>query len=465
MRLTLSEIMAATGADGDIREHGGLVLEGVSTDSRKAGPGTLFACLPGARADGHDFVAQAVAGGASAVLASRRVLEAASQTPVLLVEDVLKALGRLARFWRRRTRPVVAALSGSAGKTTVKELLAGIAARIDRTVKNPGNWNNQLGLPLSMLAASAEDRIWIQELGISRLGDMEELSAICEPDLAVVHNIGPAHLEGLGDMAGVGRAKAAIFSHLRAGGTGLASMDYPELWAEAQKAMPGVLGMSTSNADAPYFASYLGVDGLNRARVELRLAGENFEVKLPWRGTHLAENALAAAAAAKHLGATAQDIAFGLAGAELPSGRFQAMDEAGWTIIDDTYNANPLSMRRAIETAREMAGERPLILVLGEMGELGGQAATAHEELGLCIAGLGCQHVVFRGSQARQVEKGLSKGNFAGCFQTADTPEAFSGCLGALKRVPGAVLFKGSRSQRMEDYLERFLADIRGGDK
>lgn len=465
MRLTLSEIMAATGADGDIRSHAGLMVEGLTTDSRKTSAGILFACLPGARADGHDFAAQAVANGAAAVLASRPLSELERNCPVLVVADVLKSLGMLARFWRKRTRAVVAALSGSAGKTTVKELLASIAARVDRTVKNPGNWNNQLGLPLSMLAASSEDRIWIQELGISRLGDMEELSAICEPDIAVVHNIGPAHLEGLCDMQGVAKAKAAIFTGLRPGGTGLASMDYPELWVEAKKALPGVLGMSTINPEAPYFGSYKGVDAKGRAIVELTLEGETFLAMLPWRGAHLAENALAAAAVAKHLGATARDIAIGLAEAELPSGRFQVMDEAGWTIIDDTYNANPLSMLRAIETARELAGERPLILVLGEMGELGEETERAHEDLGLSIAGQGCNHVFFRGNTAGLVEKGLSKGDFSGCFQAVNTPEAFAECLLAVKGVPGAVLFKGSRSQRMEDYLERFLADIRGGAK
>ena len=465
MRLTLSEIMAATGADGDIRAHAGLMLDGVATDSRKAGPGTLFACLPGARADGHDFAAQAVANGASAVLASRALPDVEGSAPVLLVADALKALGLLARFWRRRTRPVLVALSGSAGKTTAKEFLASIASRLDRAVKNPGNWNNQLGLPLSMLAASEADRIWVQELGISRQGDMEELSAICEPDIAVVHNIGPAHLEGLGDLRGVGRAKAAIFSGLRPGGTGLASMDYPELWAEAQAALPGVLGLSTVNPEAPYFARYQGVDAKGRARVELTLEGETFTALLPGSGAHLAENALAAAAAAKRLGATSRDIALGLAEAELPSGRFQAVDEAGWTIIDDTYNANPLSMRRAIETARGMAGERPFILVLGEMGELGDESGPAHEELGLCIAGQGCHNVIYKGGQAGRVEQGLSRGKFAGCFRTAQTPEAFAECLEAVRQTPGAVLFKGSRSQRMEEFLERFLADIRGGAK
>lgn len=499
MRLSISEIMAATGAEGDISSCPGLLLESVSMDSRKAGPGSLFACLPGARADGHDFAAQAVAGGAAAVLAARAVPglddiavqgdqaqgdqgqggqerdgREAGPIPVLMVPDVQRALGGLARFWRRRTRPLLAALSGSAGKTTVKELLGSIASRLDRSVKNPGNWNNQLGLPLAMLAATEEDRIWVQELGISRLGDMEELAAICEPDLAVVHNIGPAHLEGLGDLRGVARAKAALFTGLKSGGIGLAGMDYPELWSEAQAVLPRVLGMSTRNPEAPYFARSLGADAQGRTLVELTLEGETFQVLAPWRGAHLAENVLAAAAVAWMMGARPTDIALGVAQATLPSGRFDVRQVAGWTVIDDTYNANPLSMCRAIETARELAGGRPLVLVLGGMGELGEQAASAHEELGRCIAavgqeagraGPGCRSVFFHGEQAGLVEKGLSQGHYQGAFTAVKSPEEFAQCL----RSPafagleggGAVLFKGSRSQRMEDFLDRFLAEIR----
>ena len=476
MRLTLSEIMAATGADGDIRAFSGLVVESVSMDSRKAGPGALFACLTGARADGHDFAAQAVAGGASAVLASRAIpgLDALQggegcPVPVLYVPDVLKALGCLARFWRRRTRPLLVALTGSAGKTTVKELLGSIASRLDRSVRNPGNWNNQLGLPLAMLSATEGDRIWVQELGISRLGDMEELVSICEPDIAVVHNIGPAHLEGLGDMRGVARAKAALFTSLRPGGIGLASMDYPELWSEAQAVLPGVLGMSTHNSAARYFARSLSVNtgenGADRTVIELTLEGETFQVVAPWRGGHLAENVLAAAAAAWLMGARHSDIAKGVAEATLPSGRFDVQHVAGWTVIDDTYNANPLSMCRSIEAARELAGTRPLILVLGGMGELGEQACAAHEALGQCIAAQGCHSVYFQGEQAGWVEQGLCKGGHKGTYTRVESPEAFAGCLRAIHKSDpqgGAVLFKGSRSQRMEEYLDRFLADLRG---
>jgi len=468
MKLTVSEIMAACQAKGDLRPHPDAVVTSVTSDSRAVTPGTLFCCLPGSRADGHDFAAQAASQGAAAILAARELPEISQAPvlpPVLVVEDVMKAMGLLARFWRRRTRATVAALSGSAGKTTAKEFLAAIAKHLAPSIKNPGNYNNQLGLPLSMLAAGDEHRLWVLELGISRQGDMEELAAICEPDLAVVHNIGPAHLEGLGDLAGVGRAKAAVFGFVRRGGACLASADYPELWAAAKAIRPDVLAMSTRDETAPFFCSFKGCNPDGRGIYHLALQGEVFDVVLPCRGEHLAENVLAAAAAANVLGATPQQVSLGLAEAEIPSRRFDVRDEDGFTVIDDTYNANPLSMKAAIDSARGIAGERPLVLVLGEMGELGSEADLAHEDLGQCIARGGCQVVFFKGPKAVHVERGLKSGGFAGSFHPVDTPEEFAQRLDAFRGGEGTVLFKGSRSQRMEDFLERFLASVREGKR
>ncbi len=466
MRLTLAEVMAAVQAAGDVGPWLGLEIASVVIDSRKAGPGALFCCLPGERADGHDFAPQAVERGASAVLASRPVPALAGNVPVLLVPDVTRALGLLARHWRRRVNPVVAALSGSAGKTTAKEMLAAIGQEMGSCIKNPGNFNNQLGLPLSMLAAEASDRLWVLELGISRPGDMEELAAICEPDLAVVHNIGPAHLEGLGNLDGVGRAKAALFGFLRPGGAALANKDYPELWRAAQALRPDVLAMSTRDPDAPYFCAYTGCNPDGMGLYRLFLDGDALDVELPCQGAHLAENVLAAGAAASLLGASREQIALGLSRAALPGGRFAVRRVGGSTVIDDTYNANPLSMRAAIDSARAMAGEKPLVLVLGAMGELGPGALAAHEELGECIAAGGCRLVVFRDSQggeAQAVERGLRQGGYGGEFRAVPTPEDFARAARAGEIPDGAVLFKGSRSQRMEEFLERYLESKREG--
>jgi len=465
MKLTVSEIMAATQAQGDVRAHLAAPVTGVTADSRLANSGTLFCCLPGSRADGHDFAAQAVSKGAPAVLAARALPELSDRAAVLVVPDVLAAMGLLARFWRRRTRPVVAALSGSAGKTTAKEFLASITARLAPSIKNPGNFNNQLGLPLSMLAASEEHRVWVLELGISRPGDMEELGAICEPDLAVIHNIGPAHLEGLGDLAGVARAKAALFGFVRRGGAAVANADYPELWAAARAVNPDVLPMSTKRPDALFHCRFLGCGEGGWGLYHLSLQGEAMEVVLPCRGEHLAENVLAAAAAASILGASPDQIAAGLAEAVPPPRRFDVLDQDGFTVIDDTYNANPLSMRAAIESAGKLAGKRPLVLVLGEMGELGPGSEKAHEQLGESIARGDCRVVFFKGDKAPLVERGLKAGGYTGEFHPVETPEDFAGKVEEMGLPEGAVLFKGSRSQRMEEFVERFMAKLREGKR
>jgi len=465
MRLTVSEVMAATQAVGDVRAHLASQVKLVTSDSREAKAGAMFCCLPGSRADGHEFAVKAADQGAVAVLAARQLPEIADRVAVLVVPEVLNAMGLLARFWRRRTRAVVAALSGSAGKTTAKELLSAIVMRLAPSIKNPGNYNNQLGLPLSILAAEEEHRVWVLELGISRPGDMEELGAICEPDLAVVHNIGPAHLEGLGDLEGVARAKAALFGFVRPGGVSLANSDYPELWAAAKSIREDVIPMSTKNHSAPFHCRFLGCDPNGRGLYHLILQGEGMDVVLPCRGEHLAENVLAAAAAANILGASAEQIAAGLSEAVLPSRRFDVSDLGDFTLIDDTYNANPLSMKAAIESSRKLAGERPLVLVLGEMGELGSEADLAHEELGLCIARGDCDVVFFKGDKASQVERGLKLGGFKGDFHPVETPDDFAGKFENMDVSEGTVLFKGSRSQRMEDFLDRFKAKLREGKR
>jgi UDP-N-acetylmuramoyl-tripeptide--D-alanyl-D-alanine ligase len=189
------------------------------------------------------------------------------------------------------------------------------------------------------------------------------------------------------------------------------------------------------------------------------------DVVLPCRGEHLAENALAAAAAASVLGASADQIASGLSEAVLPSRRFDVSDIGGFTVIDDTYNANPLSMNAAIASARKIAGKRPLVLVLGEMGELGPESERAHEELGECIARGDCDVVFFKGGKAPHVARGLKSGGFKGDFHPVETPEDFAGKVEEMDVPQGAVLFKGSRSQHMEDFLDRFMAKLREGKR
>ncbi len=460
MRMSLSDILAVTGAVGDIGERGNPVIEAVRIDSRAVLPGCLFVCVPGERLDGHNFAAEAVAKGAAAVLADRPLPGLPEGTPVLLVRDTVAALGKLAKGWRERTGARLLAVSGSAGKTTVKELAAAILGRVQPTAKNYKNYNNQIGLPLSMLEAGADDAFWVMELGISAPGEMEVLAGIAEPDVAVIHNVGPAHLEGLGSVAGVAAAKTALYDALRPNGVALASMDYPELWEAAKRRHPAVLGMSTQGRAAPYRAKYLGALSEGRGRFFLKLRDLEMEVVTPLTGVHFAENILAASAAAHELGAGEEAIASGLETAVMPEQRFFCRRQGCYTVIDDTYNANPLSMRRAIEAAAEAAHGKPLVLVLGEMREMGTHAETEHARLGEWTAASGARAVFFHGSHAQAVAEGLSRGGYAGVYAAVDSPEAFLGTLAATGLTGGVLLFKGSRSMRMEEYLSAFMQSI-----
>ncbi|WP_211922099.1 UDP-N-acetylmuramoyl-tripeptide--D-alanyl-D-alanine ligase [Desulfolutivibrio sulfodismutans] len=462
--MTLSDILAATGAVGDLGDVGNPVFDGVCTDSRAVTPGRLFVCIPGARFDGHHFAAEAVAKGAGAILADRPMPELASRVPVLLVKDTVTALGRLAGYWRRKTTAKVVAVTGSAGKTTVKELLAAILSEVGPTSKNYKNFNNLIGLPLSILSAGMDDAFWVMELGVSIPGEMRDLAAMAAPDVAVVVNVGAAHLEGFGDVAGVAREKCELLRAVAKGGAALAGMDHPELWDEARRVFPRVMGMSTKGLDAPYRAAYLGPreeGGL----FSVRLCGLEMELALPYRGGHFAENILAAAACAHLLGADEGAIRRGLAAAAIPEQRFCCRRHGCFTVVDDTYNANPLSMRRALEAGAEMAAGGAFVPVLGEMLELGAVTREEHVRLGEYVAGLHPAAVFFSGVSAQAVAEGLAGAGYAGPVFTVASPSEFLKAFTGLGLTGGVVLFKGSRSMRMEAYASALCQDAVKGKK
>ncbi|GAB6126076.1 UDP-N-acetylmuramoyl-tripeptide--D-alanyl-D-alanine ligase [Humidesulfovibrio idahonensis] len=456
MNLTLRDIAQCLNGSVLTGPEADLAVTTVRTDSREVAPGDLFFCLKGECHDAHDYAAQVAAAGACAIVASRELPELSGlPCPVILVPDTQKALGDLARHWRDSVTAKVIAITGTAGKTTAKELLAQTLGSVLRVAKNHKNFNNQVGLPLSMLAATGKEDIWVMEAGISKPGDMAELGVIIAPDLAIVLNIGPAHLEGLGDIAGVARAKAALLTHIKPGGRGLCSMDYPELWDEAKRVLPTVLGFSAKNAFARYYARFEEALPQGRGLYEIIVDGQAFWAELPACGAHFAENAAAVAGACHMLGLSPEQIVRGLSGATLPDQRFCCREAGAWRIIDDTYNANPLSMRRSIEATRLMAGEGRLVLVLGDMKELGADAAKAHQDLGAVVAAAKAEAVFFQGEHAADVARG------AGASVAVTSVDDPAQVLAQMSGLAGAtVLVKGSRSCRMERYAKALVAAL-----
>lgn len=465
MRLTLEDVLAATGAVGDLGSNPVMELERVTIDSRDVRAGDLFVCLPGTRFDGHDFAAEAARRGARAILAERPIPDVDADTPVLVAPGSMDALTRLASHWRVHAGSKVLALSGSAGKTTLKDMLAGVLTELAPTAKTYKNYNNQLGLALSLLASPARARFWVMELGISRPGDMQELAAVARPDLAVVHNVGLAHAEGLGGVEGVAEAKASLFSFVKPGGLALANRDHPELWKRAKANFPDVIPFSTRGGPAPFLARYQGLDsvqGQARGRFLLELDGDKLDLALPVFGVHAAENVLAAAAAAKLMGARPEDIARGLGKTGAADGRFKVLALPGFTVIDDSYNANPLSMRASILAALEMAGTRPLFLVLGQMGELGAHAREAHVELGRTAGSVNPKAVFFQGPDFDAVVQGAREAGYSGPVTALEAPGDLPEHLSPFDHEGGVALVKGSRSQHMERHVTMLVKQFGG---
>jgi len=437
-----------------------VTLCGAASDNRKVLPGQLFAAIPGEKVDGHDFAVSAVEAGAAAVLAQRDPFEGRALAPVLLVENSVKALGLIGNAWRRAFTGRVAGITGTAGKTTTKELLAHILSQKGKTARNLLNLNTQVGMPVSMMAADGDEAFWVMEAGISNPDDMDELGPVMEPDLAIVLNVGAGHTQGLGQK-GTAHYKARLLRYVRKDGIALVSADYDDLVREVRSICPGATFFSVTGRPVPYRASYLGIDEAGRGNYRLWLDGSALDVNCALSGSYAAENIIAASAAAHLLGLSRDEIAEGIRTAPLPAQRFSRRDLPGWILIDDTYNANPLSSGRMIEAAAELAHDRTFACVMGEMLELGDVAGNEHRELGRALAVSGCHAVFWAGGHADDVEDGLKSENFSGFFAAMTSPEDFAAALDRWDSTrkagrPGLVLFKGSRGNRLERYVNLF---------
>lgn len=474
MRVTLLDIARITGSVcvGMPPELALSRPTGAAIDSRAVKPGCLFFCLPGERADGHDFAAAAVANGAMAVIGTHDPFAPQkAPVPVFIVGDAGKALALLAKAHRADTDALVIGVTGTSGKTSVKEVLAAVLGEHGRTEKNPVNLNNQIGLPLSMLNASPDASHWVMEAGISRSGDMDELGDILRPDVALILNAGNGHEEGLGDR-GVAHYKARLLAHLAGRGHAVVSADYPDLRREASSYGVPTLYFSAENGSEAYFAAYLGPSSRPEGggRFSLFMDGPEVTVTAPFHGGYGAENVAAIGAVASLLGLTDDEIRAGFAKAAPADQRSCVRETGAFLSCDCSYNANPLSMGRMLDAARDMADARGqgLVLVLGEMLELGGNSGEYHFDLGLHAADLAPGAVFWKGGHAAEVEKGLMKGGYSGPFIPVADADAFAAAFRAVLQAgsvtSGVVLFMGSRSNKLEDFVAAFARLAGGGN-
>ena len=436
---------------------------GISTDTRSIAPGELFVALHGPNFDGHDFVAEARRRGAAAILVSRES-DGGYGLPAVFVDDTQVALGRLASWWRKRHEIPLVAVTGSNGKTTVKEMLARILTVLGPGVVTRGNLNNEVGVPLTLLGLSSQHRYAVIEMGARGPGDIAWLSGLARPDVAVITNAAPAHLAGFGDITGVARAKGEIFSGLPADGVAVVNEDDPRvgLWrvmADGHRIVSfgirqaaDVTARALEPNDAPGCSFDLCMPH-GRARVALRVPGR-----------HNVMNALAAAAAAFGMGIGIEQIVAGLEAMSGVPRRLQLRPGIyGSRILDDTYNANPGSVKAALEVLATCGGDGDRILVLGDMGELGNAAQALHEQIGRQARVVGVSSIHALGRLAC-----IAAGIFGpGSRHYPEREALIQGVREALREREGAgsvtVLVKGSRFMRMELVADALAVDGAGG--
>ncbi|MCP5159029.1 MAG: UDP-N-acetylmuramoyl-tripeptide--D-alanyl-D-alanine ligase [Gammaproteobacteria bacterium] len=421
----------------------------VSTDSRRLPNGALFVALTGPNFDGHDFIPVARERGACAALVSRSV---ADPLPQVQVADTRLGLGRLAAAWRSRfDRPLIA-LTGSNGKTTLKEMIAAILRRRGPTLATEGNLNNDIGVPLTLLRLREEHAYAVIEMGANHHGEIAYLTGLARPDVAIINNAGPCHLEGFGDLAGVAHAKGEIFQGLGVDGVAIINRDdpYADDWMNLNTGRQVV----DFGLDRPAAVSGQILD-VATAHFQLTTATGDIDIHLPIPGRHNIRNALAAAAAALTVGATLDEVRQGLEGLQGVNGRMQRL--RGWhggAVIHDAYNANPASLAAALQAVGAEPGHK--WLVLGDMRELGPAADALHAQSGQDARTAGFERLYALGEHSR-----ATVGAFGANGEHFATLEALIAMLESdLRNADEApvVLIKGSRGMRMERVVAALAA-------
>lgn len=449
-RMTLEQ--AARWCGGTVApQYAQVSFLGASNDSRSLEPGQLFVALEGAR-DGHEFIPGALAAGAAAVLCSR----CDGDFPAIVVRDPRKALGDIARQERMRLNLKVVGVTGSVGKSTTKEMIAGILSQKYRTGKTPVNHNNDIGMPMAILALPEDTEVAVLEMGMNHFGEMAYLTSIAAPDIAVITNIGTMHIEHLGSREGILHAKLEILQGLRPGGKLVYNGDEPLLWnlRGTGRTAPLYFGLENPacTVRCPQMQEWEG-------RTELTVAaGETtFQVGLPVEGRHFVYDALAAVAVAQLLEVPTAQIQQGLAAFQSMEGRQEIYEAGGYTIIQDCYNAGPESLAASLAVLGKRAGRR--IAVLGDMLELGVCTQAEHYRVGRIAAGK-CDLLLALGKNAGRVVNGAITGGMRPLDAMAfDNAQDLIDALRARAKPGDILLFKGSRGMKMEQVLNLFLGE------
>lgn len=450
----LSDVAAATGgrlvgADAEV--------QAVTVDSRTATTGSLFVAIAGERSDGHEFVTDAFEGGATGALVRREdaAVEGRSVVVVPGLVGTMKALADLARDERNASTATVIGITGSTGKTMTKDLVAAVLGGRFEVVASPGSYNNEIGLPLTLLSSRETTEVIVAEMGSRGLGHITQLCDIARPDVGIVTNVGVAHMELFGSAENIADAKAELIEALTVEGTAILPLADPIVREFATRTEADVV-LFGEGSKARVRSEDVRLDEEGRARFTLAIDDEREPIELATPGEHMVSNALAAAAAGSVLGLAPSEIASGLKDARVSSWRMETFTGAGGIrVINDAYNANPSSMEAALKTARWIARDSRMAAVLGTMRELGHLSEREHERVGELVARLGVDRIIAVGDEAgpivrAAVREGAEPENVA---SYADPAEALED-VRAWAREGDVVLFKGSRAVGLEKVAE-----------
>lgn len=390
-------------------------FKSLSTDTRNMAEGCLFWALKGEKFDGHDFVSQAVERGAAGAVVRMGFdpgISPERDVVLIAVSNTLTALGDMASWWRHQYRCPVVGITGSAGKTTTKEMTAAILGRKGLTLKSQGNFNNLIGLPLTLLLLNQGHQYVVLEMGMNRAGEIGRLTDIADPDVGLITNIARAHLEGVGSLEGVARAKGELLERMSPEGVAILNGDDPVLMKAASAFHRKVI---TFGRDPGNDVRADKIRGLGREGITFHIRDDkgSFPVRLNVTGFQNVFNALAAAAVARCLGTSMEEVAQGLSTFTGMEGRFViTVLSGGIILVDDTYNSNPFSLKAAMDSMKALAGRGRVIVGLGEMFELGVETVKAHQEAGAMVAELKAHYFVALGEHAGVMIQGAVEKGF-----------------------------------------------------
>ena len=428
-------------------------VSGITTDSRTVEKGFLFIAIQGKRVDGHSFISAVFEKGALCVLSERELEDA--KGPYILVKSSLAAIKALAKYYRKQLDIKVVGITGSVGKTSTKEMIASVLAQKYCVLKTLGNFNNELGLPLTVFRLREEHEIAVLEMGISNFGEMHRLSEIACPDVCVITNIGQCHLEFLHDRDGILKAKSEIFDFIAPDGKIVLNGDDDKLSTlhEIKGIQPAFFGIETRQE---LYADQLENLGLRGIRCRIHVGDQSFSVDIPIPGYHMVQNALAATGVGLALGLSLAQIRDGIEQLEAISGRFHLIETEDYTIIDDCYNANPVSMKASLTALQD--GLCRKVAILGDMGELGENEKLLHREVGRYAADLDIDLFLCVGSLSQEIAEGIREKDRGRDVREFQTVKELLEVLPDMLQKKDTILVKASHFMKFEQivsYLER----------